>query len=233
MVPGTLFTAADFNSYQGGTGVLTNGQVETAIAQAEIMVGSWLSTGLVPTTVTEEHPYPIDDNKITLNKVRLISVGTITTLHGPDCNCVHTEVTGCAAILNARQSIIQIQSCTGAIVGCFAHCRCPQRVRITYTYGFTAAETTNTMVGESLKAAVFSVALGLIQTSIGMASQGNAAITSWSSVGYSESRQMNESGGFNELRSPLVQGAQEQLRQSGLIVKRMQMLQRRKKGTYG
>lgn len=212
-MPDTLLTSAsEFQQYEGGTGNYRSQAVTDALILAEGKVEEWLNTAVVPTTATEEYPWPIDDGRLMLRKVRLISLGTITGLHSPNCSCVWQEISDCAFIYNARQSIISVVDCQGVAGRCWP-CRCPQRVRVTYTYGFTATEAAaDTKDGRTLRSGIFAAAVGFLQSGIGLGASGNQNIGSFSSAGYSESRNFNERSGAEELVNPMIQQAKEMVR---------------------
>lgn len=216
-VAGLLTTQDEFVNYHGGSGSYRPTAVDIALGLAEGKVAGWIDSALVPTTITEEQSWPIDDGKLQLGKRRLISITSIVGLHSLDCSCVWREVTDCAVIFDARLAIIKVINCQGVGNTCWP-CRCPRRVRVTYTYGFTADEAaSSTVIGNTIRASVFTAALGFLRSTIGLDTQGNQAINSWSSVGYSESRQFNERSGAEEIVDPLIQMAKEITRD--LVVK--------------
>ena len=109
--------------------------------------------------------------------------------------------------------------CNGQVGKCFGACRCPQRVRVTYTAGFTVAQALDTTPdGMKLHAGVYNAALAHLQTTIGLDAMGDRAVGSWSSAGYSESSQFNERSGAEEMIHPLTQQAKNLVRK--LVVKR-------------
>lgn len=220
-----LLAPSDFVSYHGGSGVYRAQAVTDAMKLAEGDVRNWIGCGVVPTTETEEIPWPTDDGKVMLRKVRLISIQSVTALHSLDCSCEWQEATDCAVILNARQSIIQMVDCNGVGNRCWP-CRCPRRARVTYTHGFTAAESAaDTMDGIALRSAIMVDAVGILQANIGLGMSGSANIGSFSSAGYSESRNFNERSGANERINPLIQEAKEIARR--LMIRRNPLFRKR------
>ncbi len=229
MASGILTTISEFTSFQGSTGTYRSTDVQNALLMAESKVSNWLNSPLLANVITEEYPWPVDDGKIMLEKVRLVSITSITALHTQTCTCGWTEVADCAYILNAKQSIIQVIDCQGVGNRCWP-CRCPKRVRVTYTAGFSSQESDpNTPDGFLLRSSIFTAALGFLQSTIGLDAVGNLAIGSWSSAGYSESRQFNERSGTEEMVHPLIQQAKDMCR--SLRIKRSPIFQRMKKGT--
>lgn len=226
---GQLVTADDFKNYNSGTGVFPLQRVEDAIMLAEGQVEEWLNTAVVPTARTEEQPWPIDNGRIQLEKTRIISITGVLALHDQGCDCEWQEVVACARIEDADRGIITVKSCTGGGSACWP-CRCPRKVRITYSYGFTAAQSLKTTHdGMTLQAGIFQAALGYLQTGIGLNASGNVAIGSFSSAGYSESRQFNERSGTNENVNPQMQLAQQTVRRLRIFRPPANM---RKQGTW-
>src|SRR3990167_2057752 len=222
-----LTTVSDFVSFMGGSGTYRSQDVQNALYLAEQRVGWWLNTAVEPTANTEEDPWPVDDGKSVLAKTRLISITSITGLHTPTCTCSWTEIAECAYILNDRQSIIQAVDCNGVGNSCWP-CRCPKRVRITYQYGFSAAEAlATTPDGALLRASIFNAAYGFLQSGIGLDAAGGYAITSWSSVGYSESRQYGEKSGAEGSMNAFIVQAREMVRP--LMIRRGMLMHRARK----
>lgn len=214
-----LTTPAEFSAFEGGTGQYRSQSITDALLLGESDVEGWLETFLVPTAQTEEFIWPVDNGLIMLKKVRTISVDAVVAIHSLDCSCQWTTATDCAVILNARHSVIRVVDCNGQVGKCFGACRCPQRVRVTYTAGFTAAQAlATTPDGMKLHAGVYNAALAHLQTTIGLDAMGDRAVGSWSSAGYSESSQFNERSGAEEMIHPLTQQAKNLVRK--LIIKR-------------
>ena len=216
----TFTTPAEFSAFQGGTGQYRAQAVSDALLLGESDVEGWLETFLEPTQLTEEFIWPIDNGQIMLKKVRTISIDVVIALHNLDCNCEWQTATDCAVILNARHSIIRVIDCNGRIGSCFAYpCRCPRRVQVTYTAGFTAAlSDAATPDGMKLHAGIYMAALAHLNTTIGLDAMGDRAVGSWSSAGYSESNQFNERSGAEEMIHPLTQQAKNLVRK--LMVRR-------------
>lgn len=217
MVTGLLTTSAEFVSFHGGSGIYRPEAVDTAIAVAESQIGDLLSSALVPTGYVDEFDWPVDQNKMFLRKVKLISVTKVEGLYS-NGDCTWQTSAECSTILDNRMSIIRIRDpwrrwCSGM--------RCPERMRVTYQAGFTAAEAVNTtMVGTQLRAAIFNWALGLLQIGIGLNAQGNIFISLYTAAGYSESRQLPEMSGAVNIMNQHILMAKELLRGSKITVKR-------------
>lgn len=213
-VTGMLTTESEFSSFHGGTGIYRSQAISDALVMAEAAVEGWVETPLTSTQTSEEVPWPVDDGQIRLKRVRLITIDSVTALHNLDCDCEWQEITDCGVILNARFSDIRVVDCFGALGRCYpSSCRCPKRVRVVYTAGFTAAESNNdTKDGRLLRSAVFTAAVGFLQSSIGLDAMGNRTVGSWSSAGYSESSQFNERSGAEEMIHPMIQQAKNMVR---------------------
>lgn len=217
MVTGLLTTSAEFISFHGGSGIYRSQAVEDAIAIAEAQIGDLLSSALVPTEFIDEFDWPVDQNKMFLRKVRLISVTSVEGLYS-NGDCTWQTSDECSTILDNRMSIIRIrdpwrQWCSGL--------RCPERMRVTYQAGFTAAEVLiTTMAGMQLRAAIFNWALGLLQIGIGLNAQGNLFISNFTAANYSETRQLPEMSGAVNIMNQHILMAKELLRGSKVTVKR-------------
>lgn len=220
----TLATASEFSTWNGGTGVYRSSAVADALILAEAKVGEWLSTPTTPTQFIEEYPWPVDLNKIELQKVRLITVDKVEALYS-DGQCNWNTTDECHTVFDARHSVIRLRDpyrwwCSNQ--------RCPERMRITYTAGFTAAEgASGTEIGTILRAGIFNAMLGFLQTSIGLNARGNVFISSYSAAGYNESRQLPERSGAEELINEHFQNGKELVRT--LVVKRFISLRARKR----
>lgn len=219
-----LTTPAEFSTWNGGTGVYRSSAVTDALVLAEAKVGEWVNTGLTPTEFIEEYPWPVEDNKIQLNKVRLITVDSVEALYS-NGDCTWGTSSECNTIFDARHSIIRLRDpyrwwCSNQ--------RCPERMRVTYTAGFTAAQAlAGTEIGTVLRSGIFSAALGFLQMSIGLNARGDVFIPSYSAAGYSESRQLPERSGAEELINEHIQLAKNMIR--SLTIKRPLVLRGRKR----
>ncbi len=193
----TVFTMDDFVTWNGGSGVYRAQAVQDALLLAEGEAERWLQTPLEPTQFIEEYPWPVDGGKYMLEKQRLIQVDKVEMLF-PQGNCVWQPFEECFTIFDLRQSIIRVRdpwwlSCRAA-----NWARWPaERVRITYMAGFDTVLTTppGSTDYQRLKMVVMNAALGFLQTSIGLNSQGNVFVQSFNAAGYSESRRMSEEQG--------------------------------------
>lgn len=219
----TVFTTQDFSDWNGGTGFYRPTAVQNAIQMGENKAVGWLNTGLVPTSFTDEIPWPSNwgGNKLMLDKVRLISIVSVTALWSCD-TCDWTEVANqqCTFVHNSRHSIILVTNPQGN----WCSQGCPERLRITYMAGFTLAEgAAGTPIGTQLRAIVFNAALGYLITAIGLNADGNIFKPSYTAAGFSESRQGAERSGAEEEVNEFIQLAYELSRD--LRVKRLPRLQ--------
>lgn len=210
----TVFSTQDFSDWNGGTGFYRPSAVQNAIQLGENKAVEWLNTGLVPTSFEDDLPWPSDwspgrgfssHGKIMLQRVRLISIESIESVWSTCDNCGQEVGSECANIVNARHSIIRVGDPWRYWCGTG---RCPERLRVTYTAGFSVAEAAaGTPIGTQLRAIVFNAALGFLITSIGLNADGNVFKPSYTSAGYSESRQGPERSGAEEEVNEFIQMA--------------------------
>lgn len=182
--------------YMQSTGTMPANAVQVAIDVAEadvsVALGYPVDDDGSPTFVahqsTEEWPWPSPSRPIMLLRPRIITVDSILALHDyGDCDCEWTELTGCAFVHDARLSIIRVRTCAQAS-SCWSACDCPRRVRITYTSGFAAADAAaTTVLGRKLRMAIALQAAALVRN-LNHYTEGTMAVKSWSSLGYSETR---------------------------------------------
>lgn len=231
MATGVLTTPEEFSAYMGGTGIYTSDKVLTALMLAESKVGEWLSTPLIPQQYSEEFDWPLDEGKIMLKKVRIISVDELLGYYWIDHTvCAwQTAPLPCAIIYDYDMSIVRIiDGANNVSVCCGSFRACPIRIKITYTAGLPAEMTDyETLPGRLIRGAVFNAALGFLQTSIGLNATGDIFIPSFSIAGYSESRQLPERSGAEDLINQHIQNAKNMLR--GLTIRRPIQLRRRKR----
>jgi len=223
-VAGLLTTTDEFVAWNGGSGIYRPQAVADALVMAEGTVATWLNTALVPTEFVDEFDWPVDDNRMYLRKLRLISITSIEALYSNgDCTWQTSEE--CSTILNARMSIIRIRDpwrrwCSGQ--------RCPERMRVTYQAGFTAAQSDDeTIDGVNLRAVIFNAALGHLQMGIGLNAMGNMFVPSYQAAGYNESRQLPEMSGAVNMMNQHMLYAEELARQTRLKIKRPIMFRSR------
>lgn len=194
----TLLTIGEFASdaYLGGTGTKASNAVQLAIDVAEGDISDALGFPTddgVPTFIahefTEEHPWPIPNRPVMLRRPRTISVDETLARHDlGTCDCEWTDLTACAFVHDARRSIVRFRTCERAS-SCWIYCGCPQRVQITYTAGFTAAQVdAATPTGQRIRLAIALQARALLDLQ-DFYTEGNAAVSSFSSLGYSEKRE--------------------------------------------
>jgi hypothetical protein len=200
-----LTTVGDFVAYNGGSGIYRPSAVQDALAMAESEVERWLNTTLTPQPQVDEFDWPVDHHRMYLRKVRLISVESVEGLF-PNGDCTWQTSSECWTILDNRESIIRIRDpwrlwCSGL--------RCPERMRVHYTAGFQTSETDPALTkrGVKIRSAIFTVALGMLQTGIGLNAQGNLFIQSYTAAGYNESRKLPEmSGAVNMMNQHILMG---------------------------
>lgn len=213
---GSLTTAQEFSDYEGGTGIYRAQAVTDALLLAEAKVSEWTQTFLLPTQFTEEFPWPLDDNKIMLRYCRIQSIDSVTGLYWLDPNSCEWQEAAlpCAKIFDAKQGIIQIMDRVGPYSICCGTWRaCPIRIRITYTSGFTTGQADPTTPdGMLLRSAIYNAAVGFLQTSIGLNAHGDVFIPNFTIAGYSESRQLPERSGAEELINQHIQNAKNMCR---------------------
>ena len=193
---GVILTADEFMSpsYMGTHNSATPEALNVAINTAEGSISEVLGYPMVdgdPTLLsrswTEDYRWPPGGRPIKLLRPRVASVDTVLTLHDiGDCDCVWTELTGCA-FLDPTSNEVRFRSCDWA-ASCWVQCSCPHTVRVTYTAGFTTAEVAaTTSLGQRLRMAVSLLAKEHLEL-LDFHSEGVAPVKSFGSMGYSESR---------------------------------------------
>ena len=231
-----FFTADEFASdvYMGGTGTKSISAVQLAIDMAEADISDALGYPVdagAPTflaqSFTEEHPWPVPNRPVMLHQPRIISVDTVLARHDlGTCDCEWTDLAACAFIHDARRGIVRFRTCARA-ASCWIYCGCPHRVSVTYTAGFTAAEVlSTTSTGKRLRLAIALQARAILELQ-DFYTEGNAAVSSYSSLGYSEKREFTRTARGRKMGlSALSQAASDTLepllvRRKGGIVLRM------------
>lgn len=225
----TLLTIDEFksDSYMGSTGTKPSSAVQVAIDMAEGDVSRALGFPVdddgTPTFIahqfTEEHKWPRPNRPLMLDSPRVISLDTIYARHDlGDCDCEWTDLTACGFIHDARRGIVKFRTCERAS-SCWIYCGCPERVQVTYTAGFTAAQVaTTTPAGRRLRLAIALQARAHLELQ-DFYTEGNAAVSSYSSLGYSEKREFERSARGRKMGlSALSQAAADVL--GPLVVKR-------------
>lgn len=206
-----LTTVADFVEFQGCSGNYSTGAITTALILAESRVTKWLCTFLEPTQAVEEFDWPVEESKVQLRYVRLVSVDMIDALYWIDSTTsswVSTSSDKAFLVYDYSHSIVRILDTLGQPFNTGYFRSCPTRVRVTYKAGFTAAGVApGTADGTVLRAGIFTAALGFLETTIGIQSTGNVFIPGYSAAGYSESRQLVELSGAELIMNPHLQMA--------------------------
>jgi len=199
----TLLTIDEFasDSYMGSTGTKPSNAVQVAIDIAETEVSEALGFPAgddgTPTFIsgefTEEHPWPVPNRPLMLNSPRIITLDTVYARHDlGDCDCEWDDLTACGFIHDAKVGIVRFRTCARAS-SCWIYCGCPQRVQVTYTAGFTAAEVLPaTPTGRRLRLAIALQARSHLELQ-DFYTDGNVAIKSYSSLRYSETREFTRS----------------------------------------
>lgn len=194
----TLLTIEEFASdyYMQSTGTIPSHAVQAAINVAEGDISNALgypvdandgTPTFIATQVVETHRWPVPNRPMYLIRPRLISLDSVVAMHALECDCDWTEITECAFIHEALTSAIKFVICNRA-AGCYSACSCPAQIQITYTSGFTEAQVLPaTPLGQRLRQAIALQALTLIHDK-DFYTDGGAAVKSYSSMGYSESR---------------------------------------------
>lgn len=196
---GVLLTLDEFASeyYMGSTGTKPANAVQVAIEIAETEISEALGFPVdgdgAPTFIsgefTEEHPWPVPNRPLLLNSPRIVSLDTVYARHDlGTCDCEWTDLTACGFINDARTGIVKFRTCARA-ASCWIYCGCPQRVQVTYTAGFTAAQVAaTTATGRRLRLAIALQARAHLELQ-DFYTEGNTAVSSYSSLGYSEKRE--------------------------------------------
>jgi hypothetical protein len=191
-----LLTAVEFasDSYMGSTGSSPSEAVQLAIDLAEGDVSAALGYAVdddgTPTFVshqdTEEHPWPWPNRAMKLQRPRIITIDSVYALHDTgDCDCEWTQLDACAFIFDARRGIVHFRSCEW-VSRCWASCTCPERVRVTYTTGWTAAQVAaTTPLGQRLRLAISLQARHYLNLT-NFWTAGSTALKSLSTMGHSQ-----------------------------------------------
>ena len=225
----SFMTPAEFasDSYMGSTGTKPANAVQVAIDMAESDVSEALGFPLdsdgsytfVAHQFVEEHRWPRPGRPLMLEAPRIITVDEVLALHDlGDCDCEWTELTACAFIYDALQGMVKFRYCERC-ASCWTRCSCPARVRVTYTAGFAASDVTaDTPAGRKLRMAIALQARAHLDL-MDFNTDGNVAIESYSSLGYSEKRAFGRTATGRAMgQSILSQAAADML--DSLIVKR-------------
>jgi hypothetical protein len=176
----------------------------------------------INTQVVETMRWPVPNRPVYLERPRLISLDTVVARHGLECDCDWTDVTECAFIYDTLTSAIKFQICNRA-AGCYNACSCPQIMQGTYTSGFTAAQVLGTTpLGRRLRQAIALQATELIKQK-DFYTDGAAAVGSFSSTGYSESRDVVRTATGQRLGMGLLSEAAARLL-APLMIKRAVVL---------
>lgn len=191
-----LLTLAEFQSaaYMGSTGTATSEAAQLAIDLAEGDISSALGYPVdddgTPTFVshqtTEEWPWPWPNRAMKLRRPRIITVDSVYALHDTgDCDCEWTSLSACAFIFNADKGVVHFRSCEW-VCQCWAQCTCPERVRVTYTSGWTAAQVLSTTpLGQRLRLAIALQARHYLNLT-DFWTAGSVALKSLSTMGHSQ-----------------------------------------------
>jgi hypothetical protein len=130
--------------------------VQELVGLAAEEVADYLDTFLEPTSVaSEEHRVYLKVRHImgaatearyrtTLNRRRLLTDYTITVtwVHKELCSCTETTCAGCATVLNARQSKLDLSACSVGAGGCGCFTTSEYvTARISYSAGFETLPT--------------------------------------------------------------------------------------------
>lgn len=190
---GIILTPAELQSTYGGTGTHDPNDVDLAIDLAEFDIAEALNIPLEPTTLTKEYPWPHGNGVLMLEKLKVTSITTVTAKHSLDADCVWTEDAECGVILDGEGGIVRLVGCTLSL----GNCNCdlniiPDRAVVTYVAGFTAAEIDPaSSTGKALRMAIALHARDWIAAlEEGDFWEGEFAIKSYSSMDYSEQREI-------------------------------------------
>lgn len=140
-----ILTDTIFANYNGVMGTSSVLQRNAAYCIAEQFAEEQLGTYLTGTVVTGTFLWP-DDGTLMVPETHLQAVLGVTALHDDGCDCVATELSGCAYVLSYDGGTISVRQCTtSAAVCCTCSCACrghPYQVRVAYRAGLpsTASE---------------------------------------------------------------------------------------------
>lgn len=233
-----LLTPAEYASdyYMGSTGTKPANAVQVAIDMAEGDISEALgfpvdadgTPTFISTQVTETHKWPRPNRPLLLARPRVISLDSVYARHDlSDCDCEWTDLSACGFIFDTLVGIVKFRTCARAS-SCWVYCGCPQRVQVTYTCGFTAAQVADTTpTGRRLRQAIALQARAHMEL-MDHYTEGNTAVSSYSSLGYSEKREFKRSARGRKLGlSTLSQAAADLLEplvvdRGGAIIARSQ-----------
>lgn len=211
-----------FTQYGGQTGTSVAAQRNAAYMIAEQGAIEEIGTFLVPTTVTGTFMWPkVNDFRIKLPKQRLISIGSVTTIHEAGCDCADDayELEGCAWIVDVNNGVVDLRECGNTLKAACSACSCnsgrfygfPYQVRIVYTAGFASGQVAanpNALMG--LVTAADIVLEQIIDPYAAPGGAGNPSLKGFSDTGYSEQYQFLKMTAFGG--SPRANFAAQMLR---------------------
>ncbi|MHA2063874.1 MAG: hypothetical protein ACXABY_05745 [Candidatus Thorarchaeota archaeon] len=190
----SLLTIVQLGENYGGVGDHDADNLQMAIDLAEFDIFHAINTPLEPTTFTEEHQWPHGKGDLKLSKRKVTALTTVTAKHSLDADCIWTEDTECGVILDSNHGWVRLIGCSLTLTDCNCSYNTivPDRAVVTYVAGYTAAESDpSTAVGKALRMAIALRAREwLVALEAGDFFEGEAAVTSWSSMDYSEQREL-------------------------------------------
>ena len=190
---GCVLTPTNFVAHGGAIGTATAEQLDAAFAIAEQLMQQEIGTFLEPTKFTGTYLWPqTAHTQLPVNRIRAIH--SVVSLHGPDCDCDMTEITGCGVIVNGLAGIITLQECGNTVAAACCACNCgasgyPYQYRIVATAGI---DTGIAAASHNMLRALTIVAQLELDDMINPhkleGGPGDPGVQRWSDRGYSEDR---------------------------------------------
>src|SRR3990167_2088826 len=174
-----VMTDAIFTLYGGRTGTSSSAQRDIAFTLAEEQMTEYLSSFLVPTTVTGTYFWRWE-NPISLDYGHVKSVNSVvfSSLDG-DTSCSLTSTTGCSLIRNSEYGYVDV----GASLDCSGCCTIlgvyPYNVTIAYQSGLETGTSNQRAMLQALTI-VSQINLNEIDLSLANESTGDIGIESFS-----------------------------------------------------
>ena len=204
----TIMTDTIFSKYGGDISSLTSlstaEQRNAAYAMAEQTAMRHLSTYLEPTTITGTFSWPLNDTRVSLPIMRVLSILGVTAIHEAGCDCADDayEISGCAWLLDGPNGIIDLRHCSSnSVASGGAGCNCasaqgytsagyqPKQSRVILQVGFPTgliASSPQALLALTIASKLY--LQQIVDPSGAEGGPGDPGLTSFSDSGYSESR---------------------------------------------
>lgn len=194
----------DYLTYGGTSG--SSVLMDAALDMAWAWVEEEISTNIIVTLESQEiHLWPREardwnerNDRIQTDKTHVSSVASVTLLADVNgCTCNLTTFSGCAIVVNGETGLLAVRECTACAQ---ANCACgsstirPYQAQLAYYAGLFP---TPPLDKDVLLAVILKAREAFEQLQPGPVSGlGSIAVTSWSSMDYSESRAAPKKGTY-------------------------------------